>query len=121
MQIPDSVSFEQLSDALVDAPTDPVEDNRSAGDYTQEELIETASKYVDEALDACKDPMVHKLMVLMVLNKFIDWHTQVGLKDTLGHETTMVSWLRDAGKLQAASTLVMDVSLGDDDFTCHQS
>ena len=121
MQIPDSVSFEQLNNALNEAPSEPEVQEKGAGDYTQEELIETASKYVDEALDACKDPMVHKLMVLMVLNKFIDWHTQVGLKDTLGHEGTMVSWLRDAGKLQAASTLVMDVSLGDDDFTCSKS
>ena len=86
--------------------------------FSEEYLSELACKICDDACDQSHGPMIHKVILLTILSRMIDWHTSVGeemFRD--GNTDSATGWLRDAGKLQTAATTILSVSLGPDDFT----
>ena len=117
--IPDGISFSDLEALRENAPSEetptPKTDGPTYDGKTQDEVIEIAQKYVQKSIDECNDPMVHKIMVLEMLENMIRWHTTAGMEQE--DDRSQVCWLRDAGKFQAMCNILTSISCGPDDFT----
>ena len=117
--IPDGISFGEL-DALREQAAKEEDVKSTKHDAptfdgkTQEQVQEIASKLTAEAIEQCNDPMVHKAMILEMLENMIRWHTTVGMDQEDDRST--VCWLRDAGKFQAICNILTSISMGPDDF-----
>ena len=120
--IPDGISLDALLALAKDAEQEPEAPVKGEGPYdgmSKGQLIDCAEAVVDEAMKTCSDPMIHKMMVVMILSKMVEWHTQIGTEQfKRDEEKCGTSWLRDAGKLQAAWALISEVGFGTDDFLC---
>ena len=82
----------------------------------RDKIEESAMKHIDAAADEVQDPMVHKLMVVEICSRMIDWHTTVGQRLLEEGDEAGVSWLRDAGKFQSALQTVLHICMGENDF-----
>ena len=121
--IPDGISFSDLEALRKDAPTDevapsPEVEGPTYDGKTQQELIDIAQTHLQAAIEECADPMVHKIMMLEMLENMVRWHTTAGMEQET--EMSRVCWLRDAGKFQAMLNILTNVSCGPDDFTLEQ-
>ena len=118
--VPESFSMDDLTAALETAPAEEeLRTNLEKREYSQEYIEQVASDALDMASDLVKDPVVHKVMAMMILNRMATWHSMVGeanYKD--GQKETAVCWLRDAGKFQSMMDSLVVISVGDRDFTC---
>ena len=118
--VPESISMDDLNAALESAPAeDELRSNVDKREYTQEYIEQVASDALDMASDLVKDPLVHKVMAMMIVNRMVTWHTVVGeanLKE--GSQDTAICWFRDAGKFQAMLDSLIQITIGDSDFTC---
>ena len=118
--IPDGISFSDLEALRDNAPTEETSTLKTDGPTydgkTQEEVCELAQKFIDESIEACGDPIIHKVMIFGMLEKMIEWHTVAGMDQEI--ERSTVAWLRDAGKFQAMCNILVNISVGPDDFTC---
>ena len=123
---PDKISYSDLQSHL-DAATERTaelkrelaEERKSStsGEYTKEEIQDTARKCVNLAVTLMDDPMVHKTMLCMILHNMISWHTKTGttlIKD--GCEEAGEAWLRDAGIFQSALFNIASIEINDNDF-----
>ena len=112
--------MDDLTAALESAPAEEeLRTNLEKREYSQEYIEQVASDALDMASDLVKDPVVHKVMAMMILNRMATWHSMVGeanYKD--GQEETAVCWFRDAGKFQSMMDSLVVISVGDRDFTC---
>ena len=122
--VPDSFSMDELSKALENAPQE--EDLHAAADNSEKEFTpEYIEKIAEEALlfatEKCPDPLVHKVMAMMVICRMVDWHKGVAKKQLEdGNEQSMGAWMRDAGKFQACMDILTSIAIGPEDFTCSQ-
>lgn len=118
--IPSSVSFAQLASFLVQAKEEPEEQATELfGDFSREELEAIAEDAVNSVIEIAPDPMVHKIMALKILAKFVNWHNSYGhrILDLEGPESAAaVDWFNDAGLLKAAGMLLSHVSIGTNDY-----
>ena len=115
--IPDGISFSDLDALRQNAPTDDEAANIKVPTFdgkTQNQVEELASNLVQEAIDKCNDPMIHKAMMIEMLENMIRWHSNVGVDQEDDRST--VCWLRDGGKFQAICNILTSISLGPDDF-----
>ena len=115
--IPDGISFSDLEALRENAPTDKEASEIKVPTYdgkTKDEVLELAANLSQEAIDKCNDPMIHKAMMINMLENMIRWHTTVGVDQE--DERSTVCWLRDAGKFQAICNILTSISLGSDDF-----
>ena len=122
--IPDGISLEQLKYLAENAKVEEeVLANTAKGDgpfdgLTKGQLIDKANELVNAALDQVKDPMIHKIMMLDILSRMIEWHKECAERRREDGEPECAdAWQRDAGNLQAAGMIIAQVTLGDDDFT----
>lgn len=118
--VPDGISFSDLEALRANAPSDETQsvektDGPTFDGKTQDEVIEIAKKHVQQAIDECNDPMVHKIMVFEMLENMIRWHSEAGIDQD--DDRSKVCWLRDAGKFQAMCNILSCISVGPDDFT----
>ena len=119
--IPNGFSSEDLQEMLANAQPDA----ESLPEQFRDRVEALAIKGLDNITESCEEygmeadcALVHKVAACMILSKLIEWHTHVGNSHFEKEETTSgVCWLRDAGKVQAALSILMEVALGDDDFT----
>ena len=112
--IPDSFDPAQLQALLDNA--DPEKPQYDPEDSSKEYIEARVEEIEDLMADMHAGPLLPKVVVLRILNRMIEWHTEIGsarFKD--GEETSGVCWMRDAGKLQAALGQVLEVTLGQDD------
>ena len=118
--IPESFSIDDLTAALESAPAEEeLRSNLDKREYSQEYVEQVASDALDMASDLVKDPVVHKVMAMMIINRMVTWHTMVGdsqLKDN--NQDTAICWFRDAGKFQSMMDSLIQITVGDRDFTC---
>lgn len=118
--VPESISMDDLTAALESAPAEEeLRSNLDKREYSQEYIEQVASDALDMASDLVKDPVVHKVMAMMIINRMVSWHTMVGdsqLKD--GNQDTAICWFRDAGKFQSMLDSLIQITVGDADFTC---
>ena len=117
--IPDGISFGEL-DALREQAVKEGEAKATKHEgptfdgKTQEQVEEIASNLCAEAIEQCNDPMVHKAMVIEMIENMIRWHTEQGLDQD--SERSTVCWLRDAGKFQAIANILTSITVGPHDF-----
>jgi len=109
-----------MSTAIPEEIAQKCEDQVDIHDNSEERLTELACRLVNQANDLTDGPLLNKVMALDILSRLIEWHTKIGTElMEKGEDRSGVSWLRDAGKLQAAAGLLTDVCLGHQDFTVH--
>lgn len=97
------------------------DDDKDDNDYKyQEKIINLAVQAIDESLDrADGDPMVHKMIVLMLSRRFETWHETAATElIKMGETDKASSWLKDAGHCQIINRTMLSISLGAEDFTC---
>ena len=119
--IPESFNMDQLSELLESAQSE--DDLHTAADNSDKELtpefIEgVAQEVLEIATDKCPDPLVHKVIAMMVICRMVDWHKGVAIKQLEdGNQESMGAWMRDAGKFQACMDILTSIAIGPDDFT----
>ena len=126
--IPDGLSFGDLEamqkeaaerDAERQAEVTAAKSEAIFDGKTKEEVVDIAADLVQEAIDKCNDPMVHKIMMMMIIDNYLEWHTKAGINQMEdGEERSAVCWLRDAGKFQAMHNILSTVTTGPNDWTC---
>ena len=122
--IPESFNMDQLSELLETAQSE--DDLHTAADNSDKELtpefIESVAQEVLElATDKCPDPIVHKVIAMMVICRMVDWHKGVAIKQLEdGNRESMGAWMRDAGKFQACMDILCSIAVGLHDFTCSE-
>lgn len=122
--VPNGFSMDELQDMLAKAKpeehvcTPDCDHGASEDERTQDQIEACALACLDEASDYSRGPVIHKVMALMSIHRFIEWHTHMG-RDAIenGDEDCAIAWLRDAGKLQALYNGLLDISFGPNDFT----
>jgi len=122
--VPDSFSMDELSNMLENAPQE--EDLHATADnddkeFTPEFIESIAQEVLELATEKCPDPLVHKVIAMMVICRMVDWHKGVA-KSQLddGNLQSMGAWMRDAGKFQACMDILTSIAIGPTDFTCSQ-
>ena len=120
--VPDSFNLDELSAMLETAQQE--EDLHTPTDNSEKELtpefIESvAEECLQLASDKCSDPLVHKVMMMTICARMIDWHTHVAMAQfEEGNEKSGTCWMRDAGKFQAMMDSLVNIGIGPDDYTC---
>ena len=80
MDIPNSIDSNTLESLLADALDEEQQQADTSGPYggySKEALIALVEEHKDVMLEKVKDPMAHKLLALMIMQHFIDWHGQI--------------------------------------------
>ena len=121
--VPDSFSMDELSNMLENAPQEEDLHNAASNDdkqeYTPEFIEQVAQDALEAATDRCSDPLVHKVMAMMVVSRMVEWHKNVAIRQLdEDNQTSMGAWMRDAGKFQAVMDILCNIAVGPDDFTC---
>ena len=122
--IPDSFNMSDLTDMLENAPQE--DDLHAAADnsdkeFTPEFIEKVATEALDLASDKCKDPLVHKVMAMMIAHRMIEWHKSVAQRQLDDDQLeSMGCWMRDAGKFQSIMDILCNIAIGPNDFTCNQ-
>ena len=116
--------MDELSNMLENAPQE--EELHAAADnddkeFTPEFIESIAQEMLELATEKCPDPLVHKVIAMMVICRMVDWHKGVA-KSQLddGNLQSMGAWMRDAGKFQACMDILTSIAIGPTDFTCSQ-
>ena len=121
--VPESFSMDELTAALESAPAEEeLRSNIDKREYTQEYIEQVADDALEMASKLVKDPLVHKVMAMMIINRMIQWHTIIGEKHLEENETdAAICWFRDAGKFQSMFDSMIQINIGNNDFTCVQN
>ena len=122
--IPNGFSMGELQSMLKQAPSEDTSTSTEEGLIGQQKLTikqveELAENCIQDSLDKCSDPILHKVIVLIILCKFSAWHREVGHKICeQGHEYhDAIPWFQDAGKFDSICEMLMSIQIGNDDFT----
>lgn len=116
--IPEGISTAELQKLLGSAPTE----HEHSADCTDADCIHAA---VEEALDALTErhpgPLAHKVAMLAICEQMFAWHKGMGEKlASEGEIEASGCWMRDAGHFQVIHNILINISVGSDDFTCNQ-
>ena len=117
--IPDSFSSDALSKLLEDAPKEAevTEPTNDAFPTDEDILDELADEVLNSVPDEYQGPLIHKVMVMKVIARMVEWHTHMGERLQDEDQESGTAWLRDAGKFQAIFGILQTISVGKDDFT----
>ena len=122
--VPDSFSMDELSEMLETAPNEELlhatvgcNDDK---ELTPEFIEGIAQECLEFATAKCPDPLVHKVMAMMIIHRMVDWHKGVALRQLDDDNLeSMGAWMRDAGKFQAVMDILCSIAIGPDDWTCN--
>jgi hypothetical protein len=118
---PDSISFEDLADLMVNAQqeVEPVDKEAASYDgHTSDEVSEVVRNGLSAMTDEVNHPIVHKLAACEIIHSLMEWHTTFAerlIED--GETVAAMGWAKDAGKFQAIMNILTTVGVCDDDFT----
>ena len=122
--IPDSFSQEDLQDLLDKAPKEDSIACKKQTDgpfngHSQKELQAAVVDAIEKLETKFKSSMVLKALAIECLSDLISIHTNVGIDyfKRNDEDYTGVYWLRDAGKAQAAMSILCEIELPDDFLT----
>ena len=119
--VPNSFNLDELSKMLESAPQEEdlrTEATNDSKEYTPEFIEDVAREALDFATDKCDDPLVHKVMAMMIVHRMIEWHTSIGERQFENDDVRSgVCWLRDAGKFQAMMDSLVSIAVGPNDYT----
>ena len=119
---PDSISFEDLADFMMDAQKEDEMLDKEAHLFdgrTSDEVSEIVKDKLSEMSDSVNHPIVHKLAACEIIHSLMTWHNIASerLTEDGAHEAAK-GWARDAGKFQAIMNILVSIQVCDDDFTC---
>ena len=111
--------MDQLNAALESAPKEEdIQSKIQKSEYSPEYVEQVASDALDFASDLVSDPIVHKIMVMMIVNRMAQWHTLIGDEQLKrDSQESAVCWYRDAGKFQSMMDSLLTIAIGNNDFT----
>lgn len=119
---PDSFSMADLEALFEDA----VREEDLAPKFDQDDCSEDfITSLAAKSLDAIMEPlsgkqacMVEKVILHLITQRMIEWHSRVGAKLSEDSDTgAAIGWSRDAGKFQAILCILETIQVSDDDFT----
>lgn len=111
--IPNSMSSDDLQRFLENAQPEETTESQ----YTRELIEKTADRLVQEAVQVCPDPLVHKAMVVHIVNGLISWHDKISEQMfDRGETKSAIAWAADKGKFQAMMNILYTINLGEDDW-----
>ena len=119
---PDSISFEDLADLMVNAQqeVEPVDKEAVLFDgRTSDEVSEIVKDKLSEMSSLVNHPIVHKLAACEIIHNLMTWHTNAAehlIED--GETQAAIGWSKDAGKFQAIMNILTTLQVCDEDFTC---
>ena len=112
--IPDSFKPSDLEALLESAPAE--QPKYDPENKSKEYLEDRAEEIVDLIAEMSPGPLLPKVVALRIINQLMHWHTDVGVKQfEHSDERAGIAWIRDAGKLQAAISQLLEVTLGPSD------
>ena len=122
--VPDSFNIDQLEEMLETAPNEELlhatvgcNDDK---ELTSEYIENVAQEALEFATEKCHDPLVHKVMAMMIVCRMIDWHKHVAQRQLDdGNIECMAAWMRDSGKFQSVMDILCSIAIGENDFTCN--
>lgn len=118
---PDSISFEDLADLMVNAQQEVEPVDKEAASYdgrTADEVSEVVKDKLSDMTDEINHPIVHKLAACEIIHSLMEWHTKAAERLAESNDTGVaIGWAKDAGKLQAVMNILTTISVCDDDFT----
>lgn len=122
--VPDSFSMDELSNMLENAPQEDdlhaAVDNSDKQEFSPERIEAIAQECLELASEKCPDPLVHKVMAMMIIHRMVDWHKSVAQRQLDDDNLeSMGAWMRDAGKFQACMDILCNIAIGPTDFTCN--
>ena len=83
-------------------------------------LFDAALKTIKQAVEPVTErraAVMHKAMVISIINHMIDWHTMMGEElIKAGQIEAATGWLRDAGKLQSICNILSTIEVDESDF-----
>ena len=115
---PDSFSMADLEALMENAPAEP-EVITDPEEQAQERIVSIAEDALNFATELSEGPIVHKVMLHLITQKMMQWHTDISARMMDDGETkSAMGWARDAGKFQAIMNILDTISVDNDDFTC---
>ena len=112
--IPNSLSGDDLQRLLENAQS---EETDTPEIDSREHIDLTAIRLVQEAVEECRDPLVHKAMVVHIINGLIQWHDTMSEKMFERGETkSAIAWAADKGKFQSMMNILLTINLGEEDW-----
>ena len=116
--VPNGFSMDELKQMLENAQEEPTPEPKSSDEVTQEEVEAIADRLLTEALKEVNDPLMHKAIMVNILNNFIRWHNAMGEKCIEGGQDpqAIACWYKDAGKFQAIANILFTISVGENDW-----
>ena len=112
--VPNSLSGDDLQRLLKNAQSDETvipEIN------SREHIDLTAIRFLQEAVEECHDPLVHKAMLVHIVNGLILWHEQMSERMFENDDTkSAIAWAADKGKLQSLMNILFTINLGENDW-----
>ena len=120
--IPNGFSSDELERMLASAMPDVSPEAADDDDALQATVIRIAEDIHDQMDNMSKaaevpPQLVGKLVMLITLNRMIQWHTHVGEMHIEDQPKSAASWLKDAGKFQAIVNILASIMVSDHDFT----
>ena len=124
--IPDGISFNDLQ-ALAASAREEANKNEEAS--TEMTICDLSPEVFDQSVKSCiakinnefSHPMTAKLQALEALANLMCWHSDNGKNEfTEGNAESGIAWLRDAGKIQACMSTLVEVILPDDYIYQHE-
>lgn len=129
--IPDQISADALNALLVEKTADNIIDECRAEaraeqaekeaifeGHTESEVITIAEAAVDCAIEECEHPIVHKVMALSILHKYIAWHETMAEHALENNDIdNAFAWSEDVGKLKQIHAMLCSVEVSPNDFT----
>ena len=83
-------------------------------------MLQRVDAEVDKLFDTLPDPLLHKLVVLNLLSRLMHWHEMISEKQLENKCQAALAWSADAGRLSAAHSILLNVAIGEHDFTVNQ-
>jgi len=116
--VPDGVSFSDLQSLMTDRRAQRAETNDVTPEQItdKDQLTEIAKRHLGEAYDECKNPLVHKAMIVYALCMLFEWHNKLADETPNLTRDEEVGILRDAGKLQSCLGTLVSIHMADDDW-----
>lgn len=120
--VPNGFSMSELQNMLDNAQPEPSTEPKSIGEASREEIEDLVDRILSDSLKEINDPLVHKALMLNIINNFIRWHnsmSEMSIEQNQEQET-VACWLRDAGKFQAIANILFTINCGENDWMCRQ-
>ena len=120
--VPNGFSMSELQNMLDNAQPEPSSEPKAIGEASREEIEDLVDRILTDSLKEINDPLVHKALMLNILNDFIRWHNNMAeMSSEQGCPAeTIACWLRDSGKFQAMANILFTINCGENDWMCRQ-